>query len=74
MLLDCSTVVPLLVNSSSSIFMSSGNFYCNNGGTLVYSNSTKLKSSQTTCLASAQWDGQDGLQCWKGSYLRQAVL
>ena len=54
--------------------MSSGNFYCSNGGTLVYSNGTKLRSSQTTCLASAQWYGQDGLQCWKGSYLRQAIL
>ena len=54
--------------------MSSGNFYCSNSGTLVYSNGTKLDSSQTTCLASAQWNGQDGLQCWKGSSLRQAVL
>ena len=66
--LDCSTDAPLLVNSSSLTFNSTGNFYCNNGGTLVYSNGTKLRSSQTTCLASAQWDGQEGLECWKGYY------
>ena len=41
--------------------MSSGNFYCSDGVTLVYSNGTKLRSSETTCLASAQWNGQDGL-------------
>ena len=67
-LLDCSTDAPLLVNSSFFTFKSHGNFYCNNSGTLVYSNGTKLKSSQTTCLASAQWDGQEGLECWKGYY------
>ena len=55
-----------MVDSSLSAYKSTGTFSCANDGTLFYSNGTQLNSTQTTCLATAEWSGQDGLQCWKG--------
>ncbi|XP_076802166.1 uncharacterized protein LOC143446429 [Clavelina lepadiformis] len=52
------------VNAISRVFNSPGKFACSNGGDLFYSNGTMLTSSDTTCLESAEWSGQDNLQCW----------
>ncbi|CAK8677404.1 unnamed protein product [Clavelina lepadiformis] len=52
------------VDATSRVFNSPGKFACSNGGKLFYSNGTMLTSSDTTCLASAEWSGQDNLQCW----------
>ena len=35
----------------------------------MYSNDTQPTSTQTTCLATAEWSGQDGLECWKGRFV-----
>ncbi|XP_076802880.1 uncharacterized protein LOC143446906 [Clavelina lepadiformis] len=63
---DCKSSLPydVIVDATSRIFNSSGTFACPNGGDLFYSNGTMLTSSDTTCLASAEWSGQDTLQCW----------
>ncbi|XP_076801211.1 uncharacterized protein LOC143445779 [Clavelina lepadiformis] len=63
---DCNSSLPydVIVDATSRIFNSSGTFACSNGGDLFYSNGTMLTSSDTTCLASAEWSGQDNLQCW----------
>ncbi|CAK8677492.1 unnamed protein product [Clavelina lepadiformis] len=63
---DCSSSLPydVIVDATSRIFNSPGNFACSNGGKLFNSNSTMMTSSDTTCLASAEWSGQDNLQCW----------
>ncbi|XP_076801175.1 uncharacterized protein LOC143445755 isoform X2 [Clavelina lepadiformis] len=63
---ECSSSLPydVIVNATSRIFNSPGKFACSNGGDLFYSNGTMLTSSDTTCLASAEWIGQDNLQCW----------
>ncbi|CAK8677496.1 unnamed protein product [Clavelina lepadiformis] len=52
------------VDAITRIFNSPGKFACSNGGKLFYSNGTMLSSSDTTCLVSAEWSGQDNLQCW----------
>ncbi|CAK8677408.1 unnamed protein product [Clavelina lepadiformis] len=54
----------VIVDATSRIFNSPGTFACSNRGDLFYSNSTMLTSSDTTCLESAEWSGQDNLQCW----------
>ncbi|XP_076800663.1 uncharacterized protein LOC143445445 [Clavelina lepadiformis] len=54
----------VIVAATSRIFNSPGKFACSNGRKLFYSNGTMLTSSDTTCLASAEWSGQDNLQCW----------
>ncbi|XP_076801213.1 uncharacterized protein LOC143445781 [Clavelina lepadiformis] len=63
---DCNSSLPydVIVDATSRIFNSPGTFACSNGGDLFYSNGTMLTSSDTTCLASAEWSGQDTLQCW----------
>ncbi|CAK8677339.1 unnamed protein product [Clavelina lepadiformis] len=63
---DCNSSLPydVIVDATSRIFKSPGNFACSNGGDLFYSNGTMLTSSDTTCLESAEWSGQDNLQCW----------
>ncbi|XP_076799925.1 uncharacterized protein LOC143445018 [Clavelina lepadiformis] len=53
------------VETTSRIFNSSGKFVCSNEGDLFYSNGTMLTSSDTTCLASAEWEGPEHLLCWK---------
>ncbi|CAK8677344.1 unnamed protein product [Clavelina lepadiformis] len=63
---DCNSSLPydVIVDATSRIFNSPGKFACSNGGDLFYSNSIMLTSSDTTCLASAEWSGQYNLQCW----------
>ncbi|XP_076801724.1 uncharacterized protein LOC143446115 isoform X1 [Clavelina lepadiformis] len=63
---DCNSSLPydVIVDTTSRIFNSPGKFACSNGGELFYSNGIILTSSDTTCLASAEWSGQDNLQCW----------
>ncbi|XP_076802205.1 uncharacterized protein LOC143446455 [Clavelina lepadiformis] len=63
---DCNSSLPydVIVDATSRVFNSPGKFACSNGGNLFYSNGTMLKFSDTTCLASAEWSGQDTLQCW----------
>ena len=67
---DCSShVSSLVVNSESATYNSSGTFSCEMGQTLFYSNGTPPTLLQTVCLATAQWSGLDGLECWKGWFL-----
>ena len=33
---------------------------------MFYSNGTQPSTTQTRCNATAQWSGQDGLECWRG--------
>ncbi|CAK8677359.1 unnamed protein product [Clavelina lepadiformis] len=63
---DCNSSLPydVIVDATSRVFNSPGKFVCSNGGNLFYSKGTMLTSSDTTCLASAEWSGQDTLQCW----------
>ncbi|CAK8677343.1 unnamed protein product [Clavelina lepadiformis] len=63
---DCNSSLPysVIVDATSRVFNSPGTFTCSNEGELFYSNSTMLTSSDTTCLESAEWSGQDNLQCW----------
>ncbi|XP_076799915.1 uncharacterized protein LOC143445010 [Clavelina lepadiformis] len=63
---DCNSSLPydVIVDATSKIFSSPGKFTCSNGGELFYSNGAMLTSSDTTCLASAEWSGEDTLQCW----------
>ncbi|CAK8676675.1 unnamed protein product [Clavelina lepadiformis] len=63
---NCSSALPynVVANATSRIFNSIGRFSCSNGGELFYSNGTVKASSDTTCLVSAKWSGQDNLQCW----------
>ncbi|XP_076802879.1 uncharacterized protein LOC143446905 isoform X2 [Clavelina lepadiformis] len=63
---DCNSSLPydVIVDTTSRIFNSPGKFACSNGGNLFYSNGIILTSSDTTCLASAEWSDQDNLQCW----------
>ncbi|XP_076802440.1 uncharacterized protein LOC143446606 isoform X2 [Clavelina lepadiformis] len=63
---NCKSSLPydVIVDATSRIFNSSGKFACSNGGDLFYSNDTMLTSSDTTCLESAEWSGQNNLQCW----------
>ncbi|CAK8677358.1 unnamed protein product [Clavelina lepadiformis] len=63
---DCNSSLPydVVVDATSRIFNSPGTFACSNGGDLFYSNGTMLTSSDTTCLSSAEWSGQNNLQCW----------
>ncbi|XP_076801241.1 uncharacterized protein LOC143445802 [Clavelina lepadiformis] len=63
---NCNVSLPydVIVDATSRIFNSPGTFACSNGGDLFYSNGKTLTSSDTTCLASAEWSGQDNLQCW----------
>ena len=63
---DCSTISPIVVNSPSATYNSTGTFSCANNGTLFYSNGTQPTSTQTICLVTATWSGRDSLQCWKG--------
>ncbi|XP_076802438.1 uncharacterized protein LOC143446604 isoform X5 [Clavelina lepadiformis] len=53
----------VVITSSSQTYQASGMFSCPTGD-LFYSNGTALPSSDTTCLANAEWSGQDNLQCW----------
>ena len=57
---------PLRVISASATYNASGTFSCASDGTLYYSNGTQPISTQTTCLATTEWSGQDRLECWKG--------
>ncbi|XP_076801212.1 uncharacterized protein LOC143445780 [Clavelina lepadiformis] len=63
---DCNSSLPydVIVDATSRIFNSPGKFACSNEGELFYSNGTMLTSSDTTCLSSAEWSGQNNLQCW----------
>ncbi|CAK8677420.1 unnamed protein product [Clavelina lepadiformis] len=63
---DCNSSLPydVILDATSRIFNSPGKFACSNEGELFYSNGTMLTSSDTTCLESAEWSGQDNLQCW----------
>ncbi|XP_076799921.1 uncharacterized protein LOC143445015 [Clavelina lepadiformis] len=63
---DCNSSLPydVVVDATSRIFNSPETFACSNGGDLFYSNGTMLTSSDTTCLSSAEWSGQNNLQCW----------
>ena len=65
---DCSTIPPLVANSASATYNSVGTFSCANG-TLYYSNGTQPTSTQTICLATAEWSGQDGLECRQGGFV-----
>jgi len=65
---DCYTTVPnLTVISQSADYLSTGEFSCQNGRYLFHENGTLTLSNQTTCLASAQWSGEDGLVCLEGT-------
>ncbi|CAK8677371.1 unnamed protein product [Clavelina lepadiformis] len=72
---DCHSSLPydVIVDATSRIFNSPGKFACSNGGNLFYSYGTMLTPSNTTCLASAEWSGQNNLQCWTG-YLAVIVV
>ena len=48
-----------------SDFNSLGEFKCNNG-ILFYFNKTKVASNKTKCLATAQWEDSNVVQCWSG--------
>ncbi|CAK8677349.1 unnamed protein product [Clavelina lepadiformis] len=52
----------VVVTSSSRTYQASGMFSCPTGD-LFYSNGTVPSSSNTMCLANAQWLAQDNLQC-----------
>ncbi|XP_076801645.1 uncharacterized protein LOC143446066 [Clavelina lepadiformis] len=52
----------VVVTSSSRTYQASGMFSCPTGD-LFYSNGTAPSSSNTICLANAQWLAQDNLQC-----------
>ncbi|CAK8677363.1 unnamed protein product [Clavelina lepadiformis] len=62
---DCPSSLPygVVITSSSQTYQASGMFSCPTGD-LFYSNGTALPSGDTTCLANAEWSGQDNLQCW----------
>ncbi|XP_076801218.1 uncharacterized protein LOC143445786 isoform X1 [Clavelina lepadiformis] len=52
----------VVITSSSRTYQASGMFSCPTGD-LFYSNGTAPSSSNTICLANAQWLAQDNLQC-----------
>ncbi|CAK8677361.1 unnamed protein product [Clavelina lepadiformis] len=52
----------VVVTSSSRTYQASGMFSCTTGD-LFYSNGTALPFGDTTCLANAEWNGQNNLQC-----------
>ncbi|XP_076799902.1 uncharacterized protein LOC143444996 [Clavelina lepadiformis] len=64
---ECPSSLPydVVITSSSRPYryQATGMFSCPTGD-LFYSNGTALPSSDTTCLANAEWSGQDNLQCW----------
>ena len=43
-----------------------GNFFCSNNGTLVYSNGTLPTSTETRCLGNARWSEIDAFECLDG--------
>ncbi|XP_076799904.1 uncharacterized protein LOC143444998 [Clavelina lepadiformis] len=61
---DCPSSLPhdVVITSSSQTYQASGLFSCPTGD-LFYSNGTAPSSSNTMCLANAQWLAQDDLQC-----------
>ena len=64
---DCSsTSYPLAVTPSRGRFDTIGEFSCVDGTNMFYSNGTQPSTTQTRCNATAQWSGQDGLECWRG--------
>ncbi|XP_076799914.1 uncharacterized protein LOC143445009 [Clavelina lepadiformis] len=52
----------VMITSSSRTYQASGMFSCPTGD-LFYSNGTAPSSSNTICLANAQWLAQNNLQC-----------
>ena len=70
MFIDC-TISPgrsLEVVSQSSDYNSEGEFKCLDNKILAYySNKSKLVSNKTKCLATAQWENSDIVQCWAGA-------
>ena len=65
---DCSIDDSLLkVSSMSSSYNAIGEFYCQNGGTLVNQNDGQIASNSTVCLGTAQWDRANELECWYGT-------
>ncbi|XP_076802258.1 uncharacterized protein LOC143446492 [Clavelina lepadiformis] len=64
---ECLSSLPygVVITSSSRPYryQATGMFSCSTGD-LFYMNGTALPSSDTTCLANAEWSGQDNLQCW----------
>ncbi|XP_076802013.1 uncharacterized protein LOC143446309 [Clavelina lepadiformis] len=64
---ECPSSLPygVVITSSSRPYryQATGMFSCPTGD-LFYSNGTALPSSDTTCLANAEWSVQDNLQCW----------
>ena len=70
---DCSIESPLVVDSESATYNSSGTIGCPEGNTLFYSNGTRPTSTQTTCLATAEWSECDGLECRQGLFSEKNI-
>ena len=60
------TTHPLEVVSNSTLPNSVGEFNCNNGGSLFYSNGMQPMSNKTTCQSNYRWSGSENFECWIG--------
>ena len=69
-----SSVRSLEAVSQSSDYNAVGEFRCRDNKILLYFNKTKVVSTKTICLATAQWKDSDVVKCWAGECSKIFVL